>query len=425
MQSVRWHCLLCVAALAVTFTASTSPALVVENMTGTTVAPADDPGWNYVSTVSQNFVYLGDGWALSAFHVGLPSTVSFNGQSFSMINDQEFTVANPSGFGTSLTDLRMIRINGDPGLASINIASTPINESGSNSFPPEQREVTVIGRGPARESTQSHWNVQSVSGGPDVWTETTGSGQFTGYKSKSSDQVKRWGKNLIADEDSLFGGKDDDLRGKLQLTLGVGQRDVQSMVTRFDQSGLANEAQAVSGDSGSSVFFKRNGVWELIGIVNAVLAPSGYDGQSTSIAPYGSYTTFADLSYYRPEILKIMNANPDYSVIGDIDLDGVVSGIVTPSGLATDDLGAFVSGWGYNNGTGVGTVTSWKNGDLNRDGKTDYSDFVMLRTALAAEGGGSLSFGALIGGTVVPEPASLITALLGLYFFAFSRSRRR
>ena len=87
-----------------------------------------------------------------------------------------------------------------------------------------------------------------------------------------------------------------------------------------------NEAQVVSGDSGSSVFYKRNGLWELIGIVNAQY--STYADQSTLNAVYGNYTTFADMSYYRSEIMSIMNApeNPNYSVMGDVNLDGDVTG---------------------------------------------------------------------------------------------------
>ncbi|MGD9635967.1 MAG: hypothetical protein AB7G28_08525 [Pirellulales bacterium] len=412
--------------LAAIFATSPAAALVVENTAGTTVAPADDPGWNYVTTGGRNMVYLGDGWVLSAFHVGAPTpseVLSINGGSFNVVSNQAFMVKNQPGQGLSTeTDLRMFRINGDPGLSPLNIASLPINEAGTNSFQINQREVTIIGNGPTRQANQTRWNVTTVSNGPDIWTESA-TGAYVGYKSEGAN-VKRWGTNQIADEDGLFGGNDNDLRGNLQLTLcgGACTLNVQSMVTQFDASGLTNEAQVVGGDSGSSVFFKRNGVWELIGIVNAQLSGLGVDGQSTANAVYGNYTTFADLSYYRSDILNIMNANANYSVLGDINLDGFVTGTTTAAGGATGDLAAFVAGWGYNNGTGVGTVTSWKKGDLNRDGKTDYLDFVLLRTAFNPTGGsGGLTLGSLFGGTAVPEPASLIAALGGIAFLAISR----
>lgn len=403
-------------------------------MTGTTVAPADDPGWNYVTTGGRNMVYLGDGWVLTAFHVGVPTpseVLSINGGSFNVISNQAFVVKNQPGQGlTTDTDLRMFRINGDPGLTPINIASDPITES----TPIAQRQVVIIGNGPTRQAAQTHWNVTQVAGNAnDIWTEVTPppNGMYIGYKSmQPADNTKRWGTNQIADEDSLFGTNDNDLRGNLQLTLGVGNRNIMSMVTQFDASGLTNEAQVVAGDSGSSVFYKRNGVWELIGIVNAQLTgiqgPNGQylDAQNTANAVYGNYSTFADLSYYRSDILNIMSTNPNYSVLGDINLDGVVTGTTTAAGGATGDLAAFVAGWGYNNGTGAGTVTSWKKGDLNRDGKTDYLDFVLLRTAFNPAGGaGGLTFAALFSGTAVPEPASLASALCGLACFAIFRRR--
>jgi len=415
----------CIFALA-TLCASSANALIVENMTGTTVAPADDPGWNYVST-GQNFVYLGDGWAISAGHVGLPAaSLSFNGVSVNTIPGQNYIVKNPTGMGLSAdTDLRMIRVNGDPGLMPINIASNPVTESTLIG----QRQVVLIGNGATRQANQTQWNVSVQPGtNNDIWTEAIPpqTGTYIGYEStQPNDNTKRWGTNQIADEDSLFGGNDGDLRGNLQLSLFVGQRNVMSMVTQFDQSGLTNEAQVVSGDSGSGVFYKRNGVWELIGIVNAQLSGLGVDNQSTANAVYGNYSTFADMSFYRNEILAVMNANPNYSMIGDINLDGVLSGTTT-SGVATGDLAAFVNGWGYDNGTGDGDVTSWKNGDLNRDGRTDYLDFVLLRDAFNPAGGsGSLTLQSLFGGAAVPEPASAVTLLFGLAWLTAVRRGRR
>lgn len=411
-------------ALAATLFATTANALVVQDMTGTTVAPADDPGWNYVTNGGRNMVYLGDGWVLSAFHVGVPTpseTVSINGSSFNVISNQAYTVKNPTGQGLSAeTDLRLMRINGDPGLAPINIASLPVNEGGTNSFPINQREVVIIGNGPTRQTNQTQWNVNVQNGSNnDIWNEVA-SGTYVGYKTEGAN-VKRWGTNQIADEDNLFGGNDPDLRGNLQLSLFVGVRNVMSMVTQFDAGGLANEAQVVAGDSGSSVFFKRNGVWELVGIVNAQLSALGVDNQSTLTAVYGNYTTFADLSFYRNDILSIMNANLDYSLLGDINLDGVVNGATT-SGSPTGDLLAFVNGWGYDNGTGVGTVTSWKNGDMNHDGKTNYLDFVLLRGVFNPAGGaGGLTLDSLLGGAVVPEPASVAILLVGLTWLASIR----
>src|SRR3990172_6100915 len=78
-------------------------ALVVENLAGTTVAPTDDPGWNFVTQHgSRSYVYLGDGWALSAFHVGAPGTgepLKFSAGSYPIIKNQPFTLKNPNRSG--------------------------------------------------------------------------------------------------------------------------------------------------------------------------------------------------------------------------------------------------------------------------------------------------------------------------------------
>lgn len=413
---------------AIGLTIPRAAALVVADESGTTVAPADDPGWNYVSTDSRNFVYLGNGWALSAFHVGLPDLesdpsdnfpeddnsddelIQFNGGSFKRIKGQSYPIANTTSGWSAVTDLRLIRIDGDPGLAPLKIATQPLTEA----TPQMNRQVTIIGSGPSRLTNQTRWN--------SSWQEVESGGSYIGYKTDGV-AVKRWGTNEIADEDCLFNNcsNDTNLQGRLQLTLGIGPTDVMSMITQFDLNGLANETQVVGGDSGSSVFYKRNGVWELTGIVNAQYPVA--QGQSTSNAVYTGYMVFADLSHYRGQIESVMDLHEDYSVMGDINLDGIVSGNVV-SGLPTGDIASFVSGWGYDNETGVGTITSWKNGDLNRDGKTDVADFLLLRPKLPA-GAGSWTLESLLAVTPVPEPTSLALLLMASGCLAFSRRRRR
>jgi len=428
-------------------------ALIVEDMTGTTTAPTDDPGWNNITiSGSHNFIYLGNSWALSAFHVGYPISgngLRFSTGSFPVLQNKVFTVRNPTGSGlTEFTDLRLVRLNGDPNLPSIfdpnpqfTIAASPV----TSSTPEAQREVVIIGRGPSRQPNLTQWKVTVVAGNNnDTWQTPTTEPTHSGYFAMSpSDDTKRWGKNQIANEDPIFGGSDPDLRGTVQYALGVGPRDVVSMVTRFDQqpdlqnpsrTGLPNEFQAVSGDSGSAIFHKRNGQWELIGIVNGI--HSTYDNQpgpfsnppSLSTAVYGNYTLFADLSYYRNEILSIIN-DPEmkkFSINGDVNLDGLVSG--NGSGpTASDDVSAFLAGWRYSNGKGIGDYTSWTRGDLNLDGKTDAADFFVLRNALNPSGSGSFlpSLEALLGGVGVPEPSSILLALAGALMVTSRRRRPR
>ena len=70
-----------------------------------------------------------------------------------------------------------------------------------------------------------------------------------------------------------------------------------------------------------------------------------------------------------------------YSIIGDVNLDGSVTGDGTGATIA-DDVSAFVAGWGNDNLAGLGDYDSWTKGDLNLDGVTNVEDFVMLRGAL-------------------------------------------
>ncbi len=405
-------------------------ALVVQDMTGTTVAPADDPGWDFVTgSGDRAYVYLGNGWALSAFHVGVPGsseTLHFGSGSYSAISNQAYVVPNPTGVAgitTADTDLRLIRINGDPGTPNFSIPTQQLTES----TPETQREVVIIGAGPSRQQQQTQWTVTPVAGANnDVWTVVTSGGSQVGYKSiVPDDDVKRWGTNRIADEDTLVGGSDNDLRFPLQLQLGVGQRDVMSMVTRFDapgQGGITNEAQAVSGDSGSAVFYKRNGQWELVGIVNATY--STVENQNNSYAVYGNYTTFADLQFYRSQIQAIINNHPYNALSGDINLDGMIRGDGTGP-VATDDVSAFVTGWLYDNGTGAGSYGSWLKGDLNGDGKTNIADFFLLRSALNSAGSGAGLSLASLNVSGVPEPSGLLLAMAGAAAVAAWRGRRR
>ena len=77
------------------------------------------------------------------------------------------------------------------------------------------------------------------------------------------------------------------------------------MFTQFDMSGgSAMRRRASSRDSGSAVFRKNGAQWELIGIVNTIYT---YENQPAISAFDGNYTSFADLTYYRNEIMNIMN----------------------------------------------------------------------------------------------------------------------
>jgi hypothetical protein len=229
--------------------------------------------------------------------------------------------------------------------------------------------------------------------------------------------------------------------------------------------GGGNEVQAASNDSGSGVYSWNSvsSTWELSGVLHTIACyvpgaqGCGAYGMALrqSGSPLGDMSVFTDISAYRTQIeaymappvgyewngqgadtrfFSMVGRNVAYDAAGslvvtegmwgDINLDGVVSG--DGSGAwATDDVTAFVQGWGYQQGSG--DILSWKRGDMNQDGRVDLDDFLLLRQGVQQASGASLSLSALFGGSsqVVPEPATAgILAAAGLGLLAWRRLRR-
>jgi hypothetical protein len=481
-------------------------ALIVGNIPGTVPATnvnpenyagwtQGDPGWDNVSKLGSNYVYLGDGWVLSARHVGYSATNGVRLQSYlpdgtpgpiksfyripgsyyfdygygsTNVNTRQYAISNPAtitsetGQQISLTgsnsllftDLQLFRISEDPGLPAVTIASAPMPSNYVRSNAPE---VVFMGRGQSRVANETHWNVTGTS--PNLtWTETTGAGTHQGYKRDGVNQT-RFGTNRLADIRPNFNGDITDSGAinytqdpnglyepsdivsdstgvfPLQTSDGV-TRDVISMMTVFDKQSATGqtllETQAAAGNSGSSVFYQRNGQWELAGIVHAI---STYEDQPSSTGVYGNATIISDLWYYNQNYVNsisyIIDNHRDYSYQGDINLNGLVAGNGTGP-TASDDISAFVNGWGHDNELGYGTVETWKKGDLNRDGKTNVHDFLKLRRAFNEEIPDSIVTllfgpgGGPGGPNYVPEPSAAFLFAAGAALLALrGRGRRR
>jgi hypothetical protein len=481
-------------------------ALIVGNQPGvipaTTVGPdvwygsaLADPGWDNHSAGGNNYVYLGDGWVLSARHVGYSGSVSlqtylsdgspgpvksFNripgsyyhdyGYGSTNVNTRQYAVSNPTtiqsetGGTISLlssnndyfTDLQLFRISEDPGLPAVTLATQSMPQNFTRATAPE---IVIIGRGRSRVASETHWNVTGSS--PNyTWTETTGPGTHQGYK-RDSIIVKRFGTNRPTDirpnrpgdpsdpgaidytqgENDVFNAGDviSDTTAAFALETADGiTRDVISMMTIFDREtgvgATSLETHATPNNSGSSVFFNRgtpsDPQWELVGIVHAT---SGYEDQPATTTVYGNSMIVSDLWYYNQNydnsIREIIDSHPLYSHLGDINLSGDVAGTGTGA-WASDDVMAFVEGWGYDNGTGQGTLTSWRNGDLSRDGKTDVEDFLLLRAAMHGEISEAVVMALFGEGGVpepdagVPEPSAVVLAIGSAAFLMLGLRRR-
>jgi len=236
-------------------------AVIVATGDGTenTSAPADDPGWANVGqrTTGLTVIYIGNGWVLTADHVGAGSVI-LDGQTYAEVAGSEHRLVNPD---TSQADLLLFQIQGFPPLPSLPIRA---------SSPAPGTPVTMIGAGLDRGAPTSWMGIDGF-----LW----GSGS-----------AMRWGTNLV-----LNNGLTVSLNGNVTTCFN----------TDFTgpSGGTAYEAQGAVGDSGGAVFYKGpQGGWGLAGVIVAI---ADYNGQPADTALYGDLTYAADLSSYRSQIEQI------------------------------------------------------------------------------------------------------------------------
>jgi hypothetical protein len=228
--------------------------------TGNTTAPADDPGWANlgIPTAGLTAIYLGNGWVLTANHVGAGAVV-FQGKTYSRIPGSEHQLVNPD---STPADLLLFQIDGQPPLPYLPIALGP---------PTTTSIVTLIGNGDDRGAATS-W--QGING--FFW---------------ANNNAMRWGTAPVSQV-----GIDVSLNGDV----------THSFATVFQVGGSAFPAQASLGDSGGAAFVKvggTSGTWFLTGVLFAI---DSYNGQPASTSLYGNHTYAADLSFYRSQIVSLV-----------------------------------------------------------------------------------------------------------------------
>jgi hypothetical protein len=259
------------ATLALCLAAGAAPvgAVVIDDGdgTGNTGPPADDPGWGAVGLAgSLTGVYLGRGWVLTANHVG-ERDITFDGVVYPAVPGSQIRFMTDE---TTPADLAVYRIVGRPPISEVVLSETPPVVGVD--------VVTLIGNGWNREASLSDWTAS--------WTEVPpGPAVYSGYK-RAPGRTMRWGRNVV------------DQIGLLVTT-------TESFIVTFDESGgVPGESQAVPGDSGGAAFIKRNGSWELAGILFSRLL---YADQPADTAVFGNETAIADVSFYRDQILAAIN----------------------------------------------------------------------------------------------------------------------
>lgn len=300
------------------------------------------PGFNNVARSGDygSVIYLGGGWALTANHVSLTSSITWAGKAYSVDTSSITRLKNADG---SSTDLKMFKVQGDPQVPELLtsfIASAPASG-----------HVYMVGNGLSATGVH-YWSVnKSVT--PWVWTEIAepSNPNYTNYAgvTVAGPRVVRWGENNVHDSG---------------LYMPIGGVNVAGFTTRFDrqpytnQPGLPNEAQAAAGDSGGAVFSLENGRWVLSGVMLAVSGSAS--GQPSNTTVFGAISFMADLSAYRSQILSIAGVVNRQLVYNNSSYDERTAGVgaAEDAAIATDKVA-------YQAGAGVSTfdnISSYSRG---------------------------------------------------------------
>lgn len=249
--------------------APSAEALVLDSGDGqgNTTPPADDPGWSFVGRVGgPTGVYLGNGWVLTANHVGT-NPVDFDGIAYPVVPGSTIQLQNPD---TSFADLKVFRIDPYPDLGLLPIRATT---------PPVNAYLTFIAVGLSRGAATSWMGINGW-----LWGATTG---------------KRWGTNRLT------------ATGIANGTLGFSA----SFTHVGTMGSTTHEAIGANGDSGGAAFVKNGSTWELAGLLFAI---SSFGGQPYGTSLYGNLTWSADLSQYRDQLIEI--TRPECA--NEVDDDG-------------------------------------------------------------------------------------------------------
>ena len=90
------------------------------------------------------------------------------------------------------------------------------------------------------------------------------------------------------------------------LDVHAGGSVTPAFAMRFDSGETRREAQAAIGDSGGAVFIRRDGHFELAGVLIAI---AGYPGQPPETALVGNFSTAADLSAFRDTLTPLLDGD--------------------------------------------------------------------------------------------------------------------
>jgi len=237
---------------------ATSFAIVDANSTTNTSDPGGGVPWANVGSVNGGSgTYLGNGWVLTAAHVGA-GPIAFDSGTFQP-DGRVIRLSNPD---TSLADMLLYHLVLTPGLTgSVVSSSTPAIGS----------LVDLVGYGRIRGSAEQSFSTKYGPKSGFYW---------------SPNGTKSYGRNLIQTGVTT------------RTLLGVGSFRV------FILDFTPPDAQVATGDSGGAVFYKNSATWELAGMIEA-LASFVYP---LPASVYGDESWIMDLPTYKSQIDALVSS---------------------------------------------------------------------------------------------------------------------
>ena len=250
-MELRQFILICAAAAGLASPAGAIIFLETDDLSHNTTTPGDNSGWQYEGKFNDFLgVPIAPLFFITAKHIGggVGNVLNFHGDSYAtigyyetLVNDEEEVVTRhytASGYTETpatgpVTDLRIWEVDHSKPFPTFAPLASAAGDTGTT--------ATNIGRGTQR-------------GVPVTVNDV-----LKGWKWGATDNVKRWGRNLI---EGVFAG-------------GPGVGDL--LFCNFNSPGIPNECHLSVGDSGGGMFVLEGGLWRLAGIHYAVEGPFRHD----------------------------------------------------------------------------------------------------------------------------------------------------
>ncbi|NNM87204.1 MAG: trypsin-like peptidase domain-containing protein [Phycisphaerae bacterium] len=253
-----------------------------------TAAPSGLPQWNNVGSIGgASGIYVGNGWVLTADHVGA-GNFTLDGTTYDWNGKAEIRLSNPAdasyGAGQS-TDLVMFQLTAIPtGVANLDVASTS---------PAIGTTFYNVGYGLARNTAEEYFTYDATTGTFTQTSNTAAPYQGFGY---GSPNTKSWGQNSIV--------------GFQSYNIGFGP------VNAFYSTFTTSTDQIVSGDSGGGVF---NAAGTLIGVNDAI---GEYTNQPAGTAFIGDQSDLINIAPFYSQITQISGV-PEPSCLALLTIFGL------------------------------------------------------------------------------------------------------